>query len=201
MDRQTLISDVNELYVRDDLGDTGILLRLAESEINRDIRVADQETVAELSVLENGVDLPADFLDVRAASFKDSRRPLQGATIQHVKEQQVSGANSGRTVYAQIANTFEFAPTVEDGEIITLVYFRRYAPLLVDTDTNWLLLNEYDVYLYCIGEKAGTFIVDAERENFYRGKYMETVEKVRREQHRRRRLPQPRSSRFPFRVV
>jgi len=123
-----LLVDAGEYSGRNDAAAIfPVLLRLAESKLNRNLRTAYQEATAVLPVVDGVANLPADFLEARAYIAGDIR--------------QTNFVISGNTV-ASLGSPWS-------GNL-TLTYYAKIPPLSYDNPTNWLLDLDYNVYLYAL---------------------------------------------------
>jgi hypothetical protein len=132
---------------------TADFIALAESEFNRRIRLADNETRATVT-LANGVGaLPSDFAQVKSA--RDNVGPLafrSSAEFGMYEAQSLTGR-----IYT-LEGTNLRARTSQGG--ITLVYWRTIPPLAANS-TNWLLTKSPNAYLFAALSYAAAF----ERDN------------------------------------
>ncbi len=65
-------------------------------------------------------------------------------------------------------------------------YWKRYAALTGGTDTNWLLANHFDVYLYGTARACAELIQEWELETKYAENYRTAVDKLARSENRKR---------------
>ena len=158
--RAELLQDLDAWLARDDVAadaDASTMLRLAEAQINRRVRVRAQETTIKLECRSRATPLPDDFLAFRAATLDSSLgRDIQYLTPERIREAPIwNNQGGGLTDNTALAMTIEgnaliLAPAPTDGGPVTLdlVYFARFLPLVNGDDSNWLLMNAYDVYLF-----------------------------------------------------
>jgi hypothetical protein len=134
-----LLIDVGEYTGRNDIAAVfPLLLRLAESKLNRNLRTAYQETAVPLPMVDGVATLPSDFLEARAYT-------ADGATFSKF-------VISGDVITAN-------DPWTGD---LTLTYYAKLPPLGVDSPTNWLLSLDYNVYLYALAVEVGIWSKNAE---------------------------------------
>ena len=70
--------------------------------------------------------------------------------------------------------------------IVTVPYWAKQLALSNDTDTNWLLINHFDVYLYSTLASAADWIQEFDLADRYVMKYHEVIEKQNRFENRKR---------------
>lgn len=177
-----LQTSVDAWLVRDDVAVTGsdfpqILLN-AESQIARNYRFVVQEATTTLNFTGREADLPADFLEVRNPFIDDNIRRFEYKTPQAIRES--SGWENGR---AGQAYTLEGGGGTAPDDRVKMViagpasasspldvevnYWARFPALVNASDTNWLLQNHYDVYLYETLYQAAVYIQEIELANYY----------------------------------
>lgn len=196
-----LKTSVDAWLSRDDVAVTGTdfpqILLIAESDIARDVVALVQETSATVNFTGRSSDLPADFLNVRNPFIDDDIRKFEYKTPQAIRE----GAswNDGRV---GAFYTLEGNPAVAGDERIQMTisgpasvaspldvivnYYARFAALVNDADTNWLLTNHFDVYLYATLRAACEYIQEDVLEDRYMAKYTRAYEKQNKHENRKR---------------
>jgi len=187
---------------RDDVAvtnaDFSTIMLLAESDIARDVHAIIQEASSTLVFTGREQDMPANFLEVRNPFIDDNIRRIEYMTPQALRES--SAWQSGRRVGAFY--TLEGNPTVPGDERVKMViagpasvttplsidvnYYARFAGLVLDADTNWLLANHFDIYLYSALRAACEYIQEDILEDRYAGKYDRAVEKQHKHENRKR---------------
>jgi len=134
-----LLVDVGEYTGRNDIAAVfPLLLRLAESKLNRNLRTAYQETTIALPMVNGVATLPTDFLEARAYTS-------DAATFSRF-------VISGNTITAS-------SPWTGD---LTTTYYAKIPPLSPDNPSNWLLDLDYNVYLYALAVEVGIWAKNAE---------------------------------------
>lgn len=197
--RIELLQDVDEWLARDDIteGASGpTLLRIAQAIINRRVRVRAQETIDTLSATTRVTALPADLISLRSLTLQSSdNRSIDFMTPERIRESAIwlnqGGSASGIDTPAQ-AYSIEGLNVVLAPEpsavavVMDIVYFARFADLVADDDTNWLLTNAYDIYLYAILMATGIYLEDDEIEDKYERRLEKALEELRLSERRAR---------------
>lgn len=195
--RAQLRTSVDNLLIRNDVAasaDFDEMLLVAEAEISRRIRAAVQEQSTDLVFTGREQDLPADFLEIRDVFNDDTTRKINYMTPKVLRES--SAWNDGRvgsfyTVQADLdtgLNRIVIAGPASASSPLTLTvdYYARYPALVGSTDTNWLLTNHFDAYLYATTRAAAEFIQEDALEDRFAGKFDKVVEELSRHENRKR---------------
>lgn len=176
-----LQTSVDSWMARDDIAVTGTdfpqILLIAESSIARNYRFGVQETTTTLNFTGREADLPADFLEVRNPFIDDNIRKFEYKTPQAIRE---ASSWSDRGSRAGAFYTIEGGGGTPPDDRMKMViagpasassplnvdvnYYKRFAALDTGTpmDTNWLLTNHYDVYLYEVLYAAYIYVQEVE---------------------------------------
>lgn len=190
--RAELLQDIDTWLARDDLSSGGsqdTFLRIAQSIIDREVRLKDQETTVNLSLVQRTTPLPSDYLTLISISIDSVLdRNIEYLTPERIRESPVwqnqGGSNSDReqvTFAYTLENnnlTVAPAPSATNPLSVDLVYVSRLSRLVNGGDTNYLLTNYYDVYLWCVLAQAAIFIEDSELENKYGRLYERAIESL-----------------------
>jgi len=192
---------VDSWLARDDVAvsnsDFPQILLIAESEISRDVHTLMQQASVTVNFTGREADLPYDFLELRNVFVDDNIRKTEYMTPEAIRES--TAWTNGR---AGSFFTLEGNLTVAGDERVKIViataasaaaplamevlYKARFAALVNDPDTNWLLVNHYDIYLYATLRAACEYIQEFEREDRYMGKYERAIEKQAKHENRKR---------------
>jgi hypothetical protein len=160
----TLKADAASWLARNDLASSiPSFITLAEAQIRRDIRVRAQETNADILMNATARELtylpPERFYDssIYSSSGEPSAYTLEGDNIIFAPEPSATSTTNAK-----------------------MLYVKAFDALSADTDTNWLLTNAYDVYLYGTLMHSAPFIGEDERLQVWAMGYNEAVRKVNR---------------------
>ena len=112
---------------------------LAEANISRDVRCRAMEASATGTLSATTVAFPTRFLEVRRVLLNDY--PLR-----YVQPEEFQTRRDHRTnLYTVLQDDFVFQTATGSYQID---YYQGFAALSGDSDTNWLLTNHPDVYLF-----------------------------------------------------
>ena len=149
----------------------------AEAMIARTVRTRDQETTSTLTVNAQTVALPTDFLQLRSlTSQTGSGEVLERRTPETLREGPSFKAGGSLVAFAIEGNSVTFNTfDATNPFTVDIIYFARYAAFSADSDTNWLIQNHYDVYLYAGLVQAARLAQDWDAEAQFRGFFQEAV--------------------------
>lgn len=194
----TLKTDMDQWLTRDDVATgevpTASVIRMAEAMIARDIRCVVQETSTDISFDSRSEDLPSDFLEIRLVFVDDNVRKVRYMEPQALRES--TAWNDGRVASFY---TLEGNPTTDRTQMtiagpasasspttVTVLYWARFSPLTLDPDTNWLLTNHYDVYLYAALAMYAQVVREMELEQKYMSLYRYSTDMLSKHENRKR---------------
>lgn len=167
----TLKDKIAKWLNRTDLGaQIPDFINMAESEISADKRLRSTFQVdTETGYITGGVvPFPTDLLEFQALYFNDE--PLI----------QVSNHEFWRTrrrdVFTRLGEMCHIAGK-PDGSY-ELVYVKRLPGLVMDSDSNWMLREHFDIYLYKCCEIGSIWLRDPEGAQGYRAKFEEAANKI-----------------------
>lgn len=183
----TLKTDVAGFLVKSNLAsDMATFVRLGEAKIARRVRVRAQETTTSLSVSSSTTALPADYLAMRSVSAEISNnRVLEMMTPETIREAAVWDGSGDAKAFSIEGSNIIVAPA-PSSMTLNIVYFARFAALTGDDDTNWLLTNAYDVYLFACCEAAAIWLHDEAKEMKYSALFDRAVAELESDEKRGR---------------
>lgn len=151
---------------RDDL--TAVIpdfITLATAQVNRRVRHWRAVKRATATADSQFLTLPSDWLEGRNIQLStDPVTPLRFASIQQMDEFRASNSTQGRPCWYAIHGTYlEFVPVPDSSYTCEMTYYAKLAAMSADTDTNWLLTNFPDAYLYGSLLNAAPYLGDDER--------------------------------------
>jgi len=194
-------TDVDKWLIRDDIAaDTNAfdsITNIAQADINRRIRTVAQEAHTVLSLTGRSIAAPALFMEVKYMQLDDAASPSAG-TLEYKAPEMLrrdnTYQNAARTSFYTIegdgsnAVQFTFAPegNATTPPQIALGYYTRFATLVADVDTNWLLANHYDIYLYAYLRAGAEFIQEDILEERFAAKFEAMVASLHKSEQRKR---------------
>jgi len=193
-----LKTSVDSWLARDDVAVTNSdfpeILLLAESDIARDVHCIVQETSTTLVFTGRSQDLPTDFLSVRTPFIDNTVRRFEYMTPETIRESKAwqngrAGAFytlEGNVTVDRVSMTIAGAASASTPLSVDVNYYARFAALTADPDTNWLLTNHFDVYLYAVLRAACEYLQEFALEDRYGSKYERVVDRQNRHEQRKR---------------
>lgn len=147
-----LQTEIADFLNRDDLASVvPTFIRLAESQMSRDIRHYQMETRQVANATEQYLTKPADWVEtIRLHVTGSGTSPLQLVSRDTLADMRYQADDVGGTpcYYAHSGNTFELYPTPSESTELELFYLAKIPALSDSNTTNWVLDEAPDVYLY-----------------------------------------------------
>lgn len=157
---------------------------VANEEINRELRISEMETETTLSATAESVTLPTDLLQIKSIYVDASPRTM----LQPLAEtsQMMRHDDSGRPAYYSVhADELILMPVPDGTYSLNLRYYARLSNLSDDTDTNDVLGNHLDIYLYGVLKHVAMWERKIEDATAYQQMFMGAIEKAERNDRKR----------------
>jgi hypothetical protein len=163
-----LKSAIGDFLNRSDL--TSVIptfIDFAEAEINRTLRVRQMVARAEAAIDTRFSAVPSDFVEAKDLVIVTGTpvTPLEFVTQQEMAQiRNTEIASAGKPKYFSVVGAqFEFVPTPDAEYSLEMTYFAKISALTLDADTNWLLTDYPDLYLYTSLMHSAPYLKDDER--------------------------------------
>lgn len=163
-----LKSAVSDFLNRSDLDSViPTFIDFSEAEFNRTLRVRQMVSRAEAVIDARFSAVPADFVEAKDLVIVTGTpvTPLQFVTQQEmaqIRNEELTAA--GKPLYfSVVGGQFEFAPTPDNEYSLEMSYYANIDALSADGDTNWLLTDYPDIYLYTALTHSAPYLKDDER--------------------------------------
>jgi hypothetical protein len=139
-------------------------LDIAEARVSRLLRIRPMESVTTIQTVvgDDYVDLPADYLEIRAVHTDAARK----SSLEYVTPELLNSMTTGsaRPRFFSVRGDQLVFPGVCDAEYdLILSYYAKFPALSDSTTTNWLTANYPQVLLYGALQAAAEFIHDDEQ--------------------------------------
>ena len=175
----TLCAAVAKWTYRDDLTDViPDFIALAESRINRDLRLRAMETSATGTLSGATFALPSDFGIAQRLSIQADSQEIE---LRYVAPEMISKYSAGTNLpqmYTIIGGQAHVIPAPDGAYTYTLYYMGDLPHLSATQTTNWLILNAPDVYLYASLLEAAPYLQDDARVPLWAQAYQEASTSV-----------------------
>ena len=148
----TLKTAIADTLNRDDL--TSVIpqfVSLAQAQFNRKIRSHRQITRGSLTIDAQFEALPADWLEtIRITMDANPIRVLTQISMDDLTRYRtaIDNTTDAPVYFAHNGTDIELFPTPSTSYTGEITYYAKVTALSADEDTNWLLTNNPDVYLY-----------------------------------------------------
>lgn len=190
--RLILAQSVDAWLARDDVAVTGgefaRILLIAEANISRKIRCRMQQTSTTISFTGRSAALPENFIEHRNAfidsatdrrmTYKppdDFRTQLGYNDNRSGMSYTIEGDSDTERMNMLIAGPASVSAPLD----VELLYWKRFAALTASGDTNWLLVNHFDAYLYATLRAAAEYIQEDTLEDRYQAKFDRVCDELR----------------------
>ena len=184
MNYAQLKSNIADFLNRSDL--TAVIptfIELAESQMERPLRVRQMIARATASVDTQYSAVPADFLEAKTFKITSSNpiQPIEFLTPEQMDDRDQLYANApGMPKYFTIVgNQIRVAPTPDATYTAELMYFAKLPKLSDSVTTNWLLASSPDAYLYGALMQAAPYLKDDERVAVWGTLYNTAIESIK----------------------
>ena len=187
-----LYEDIRLFTNRDDLDSNTIMprfVRLAEAQLNRDIRHWRMENRAYYPTSDRYVARPEDWLETIRLTIEGEWHELEPiSTSDMARRRGIADDAVGTPRYFRHSeNAIELFPTPAEEVQLNLEYYQKI-PALTLTDavlpgdtiieTNWLLQEHYDLVLYCCLMHAAQYLMDQDMLGQYTPMYAAIAQQV-----------------------
>lgn len=181
MPLSTLQSDAASFLQRDDLtAQIPRFVEFATANFNRELRTPEMEARATSTADAEYEALPPDFLEVRTVTNGTREMRYLGA-------QQFAGlvaSNAKPEVPVYTIEDFQLrvfpAPTPSSTLALTVLYYKRIPDLVGASDTNWLLDDHPDLYLWAVLFNARVWMHDDQRMVLVKSMYEQGLASLKR---------------------
>lgn len=164
---------------RDDLaGEIPDFVALAEARFNRDLRILNQEVSATITTGAPAYAMPSDFRRIKRIWISGQpNRPL--TQISGPSAAQTYPWSPGCTLSYYIENrTLHFLPEPNQALTLDCTYLSRITPLTSANQSNWLLEEHPDAYLFGALLEAAVYIRDQDAINYLDGRLTNTLQDI-----------------------
>lgn len=148
---------------------TGVIpdfITLAESKLNRNLRLRKMQTTTSLTTTSGTatLDLPTDFLEV-VQLFVDGNPNvvLDYVNPTEIELNNLNDSSGNPQQYTIIGDTIKLNPIPDSDYTVKLTYFQKLPALSDSNTTNFLLTNYPQIYLYGALVEAQPYIMNDER--------------------------------------
>jgi hypothetical protein len=141
-------------------------IALAEAVFRRDIRHWMMEDRSTAPLTGRYLERPQGWLEtIRVTLATGNTTSLDLISRQAMADKREESMNATGTpqFYTHVENSFEYCPSPDGEYTVQLHYFKEVTRLAADADSNWLLTDHPDAYLYGSLLHAGPYLIEDER--------------------------------------
>jgi hypothetical protein len=184
MNYAQLKSNIADFLNRSDL--TAVIptfIELAESQMDRALRVRQMLSRSTASIDTQYSAFPADFLEAKTFKITSSNpiQPIEFLTPEQMddRDQLYANAPGIPKYFTIIGNQIRVAPTPDATYTAELAYFAKLPKLSDSVTTNWLLASSPDAYLYGSLMQTAPYLKDDERVAVWGTLYNTAIESIK----------------------
>ena len=184
MNYAQLKSNIADFLNRSDL--TAVIptfIELAESQMDRALRVRQMLSRSTASIDTQYSAFPADFLEAKTFKITSSNpiQPVEFLTPEQMddRDQLYANAPGIPKYFTIIGNQIRVAPTPDATYTAELAYFAKLPKLSDSVTTNWLLESSPDAYLYGSLMQTAPYLKDDERVAVWGTLYNTAIESIK----------------------
>lgn len=153
------------------------LITLGEKRINDDLRIANQEATATVTLTSSAGSLPADYLEMRRVVANVSPvSVLQGISAEQAIELYPTSAAGYPVDYTIVGSTITVYPSTTAN--LSIVYYASVPTLSIGSPTNWLLTKAPQLLLYAALVEASPYMMDDARSQTWGALYERALAKL-----------------------
>tara|TARA_B100001113_G_scaffold352510_1_gene354103 strand:+ start:1817 stop:2434 length:618 start_codon:yes stop_codon:yes gene_type:complete len=184
-----LTASIADTLNRDDL--TAVIpdfIKLAEAQLNRDLRHWQMEDRVIATADQQYLTLPNNFISpIRITMTASPTHTLELISPFDISKMRMQNSdNLGRPeFYAVVDGSFELYPTPDADYVVELVYYENIPDISANT-TNWLLTNYPDAYLYGSLLHSSPYLQEDQRVAVWNALYLNAVSAINLEGERAR---------------
>lgn len=179
----TLISAVKTYLNRSDISDDQVkeFISLAEASFNRVLRTRNQLTRSTSDVSTQFVTQPTDLLELYNIQLNsDPIVRLEQVSLSAMDTLKSASSTTGKPLYFAITGTdLELYPSPDTSYEIEVIYYATIDPLTTDAETNFLITNHPDLYLFGSLVQAEPWLMNDERIGIWGALLGKGVEELR----------------------
>lgn len=162
-------------------------IAMAEASINRRLKIspAEVETPVFMTIGSRFIPLPGNF-GTPICLWLESNMPREKLTPALPSELPVDGGQSGEPLYWAIDGTkIAFDQRADKAYPLTLRYVQKFS-LSDANQTNWLMTEAPDAYLYGALKEAAPYMRDDARIGIWENKFEQVIQEVKHRQNDRK---------------
>lgn len=155
-------------------------ITMAEGRLSGDLDARPMEAAVSISVNAEYVATPTDMTEMRrfVLTSTSPRAKLRYVSPDQLTQQYPYAQTGQPAVFTVIGGNFQFAPIPDSTYTGELVY-RQRIPSLQANNTNWLMTQFPECYLYAVLCEAIQFVIGAgDRQQVYEAKYKQYVDTI-----------------------
>ena len=154
-------------------------IALTEASLNRDLRTQDMIATATLTATAGvgSVALTNDMVEVRSAALQTNPRTvLTFLTLQTLDERYALATSGKPLAFSVLGGALKLRPIPDAAYTIDVTYYAPIAALSTTNQSNWVLQEHPDLYLYGSLVQASPYLGDDARAGVWAGLYARALD-------------------------
>ena len=161
-------------------------LRVTEARINRVLKVQKMSIRTQVTTVvgQDYYGLPPDFAGLRDIEIMSDASDNNRTTLQYLSPEQMNDVTNltpspvnPQVFYTIIANQLHIS-TLQDNMLLEIVYYAKLVPLSSADQTNWMSVDNPDVYLFGLMVEVLSFVKNAEGKQLWDVRFKEALSEI-----------------------
>lgn len=163
--------------------DLDSLIQMADSKLNRELRVPEMVTITTDNVEAETLAVPTGFIAMKTIMATALATPLTAITNREMQIARLDTNAAMRPFYSLAGSTLLFAGpmSVSDPEPVEMIYYAK-VPDYSGTDASWLETEYLDVYTYACLSEAGMYLREDARIPIWTQLYQAALDRANRDE-------------------
>jgi hypothetical protein len=152
---------------------------IAEGMIARDLKSRANEKRVTASISTQYSDLPTDFISGRNVQINGTKtKKLEYLLPEQIDEREMGSSSGEPKAYTFWGDELQLAPSPDAAYTIEIGYYAKLAAFSADADTNWVLTNHPDIYLYGSLSASEAFLQNDDRIAVWKTLYKQSIKEL-----------------------
>lgn len=155
-------------------------IALGEARIYRDLRIRAMETALSAVIASGVIAVPSGYVEMKHAYIDGSHvvRLIRKTPEWIYRNYPTRSADAKPLFFAREGENFIFGPYPNSDYTVKGIYYKRLPALSETNTTNWFTANEPGILLFSALYELGDYIMDAEAQSKWGGKYEKERERI-----------------------
>ena len=162
-------------------------IKIVEARVNRQLAVQKMAVRTLLTMVDGQqyYGLPSDFagirdIEIRNEDLDTGLESTNRTTLHYLIPEQMNAANrfrAGLQYYTIAANQLQIS-VPQDGKILELIYYRKLPNLSDANPTNWMSVDNPDVYVFGLLVEISAFVKNSDAANLWDSRFTNAIREI-----------------------